>query len=221
MISLPIPLLGIPLKGVNNPILVAFGEFDSRVVKEGKTKLPSKFFELFEEATGFKCDISIGFDKYLPFSSSYIYLSDLFFRKSIEECDIPISENEIQETLSMIDDALFDSELIRALRAAFKLGVPVLYRDEEEPIRLSLSNFPSLYLFSYPLDLSSLRYVDNSLIHLVGMIPLDYVETKDTNLLGVENGLWTSLYGIPFVLRKDWKLIWDLNYVTAIEVRGV
>ena len=220
MISLPIPLFGIPLKGINNPILVVFSEFDVNVTKDGKMKLPEKFYDLFEEATGFKCNISLAFDKHVPYSSSYIYLSDLYFRRSVKECEIPILEEEIQDTLLMIDDALFDSELIRALRYAFKVGVPVLYRDEEEPIRLSLPNFTSTYLFSYPVDLSSVRYIDNSLVHLIGMIPLDFVETRDLNLLYVENGLWESLYGIPFVTRKDWKLIWDLNYVTAIEVRG-
>ena len=221
MISLPIPLFGIPLKGVNNPILVVFGDFDANVVKDGAVKLPKQFFELFEEATGFKCNVSVSLDKPVPFSSAYVYLSDQYFRKSIKECELPITEEEAQDTLSMIDDALFNSELIRALRTAFKLAVPILYRDEEEPIRLSFPNFKARYLFSFPFDLSSLRYIDNSLVHLVGMIPLDFVETKDKNLLSVENGLWSSIYGIPFVQRGDWKLIWDLNYVTAIEIRGV
>ena len=218
MIELPVALFGIPLKGINNPLLISFVRFDTEVILN-KNGLPSDFFKLFEEATGFKCDIHLDLKGNIPYSSKYVYLSEIYFRRAIELCELPIKENELWDILYMIDDSMFNSELIRGLRTAMRLGSSILYRDTEEPITVSLPILNARFLFSFPINFN-FNYVDNSLIHLLGILPIEFVETKDFTLFQVENGLWYSVYGIPIPNVKGWKLIWDLNYVAGIEIRG-
>ena len=219
MISLPIPLFGIPIKGINNPILISFCKTNSQIVEE-PPDLPAEFFENFKEATGFLCKVNVNIKGKVPYSSKYVYLSYLYFKKSIEKCELPISNEEMSEILEMIDDSIYNSELIRGLRKALLLNKDILYRDGEDPVPVNIRKFRVELIYSYPIDLSSPNYVDNSLIHLLGMLPVEFAETNDLNLIKVENGLWFSLYSIPSPTRPDWKIIWDLNNASVIELRG-
>ncbi|AHC50612.1 hypothetical protein SUSAZ_00430 [Sulfolobus acidocaldarius SUSAZ] len=218
MINLPLSLFGIPIKGVNNPILTAFIGFDAQVKEGVDSPLLTDFKSLFKEATGFECKVLLDITgSPTPLSSSYIYLSELFFRKAIEKCELPLSEEEMWDTLKMIDDVLYNSPLIRALRTSMRMGSGILYRDGEDPIPVSLPEMSASLLFKYPIPNSPL-FIDNSLIHLLGILPVEFAETKDLGLFNVENGLWNSLYKISIPSKDRWKLIWDLKYVTGIEV---
>jgi len=219
VISLPIPIFGIPLKGVNNPILISFYNTNSQIVEE-PPELPNEFFDNFREATGFSCNVNINLKGKIPFSSKYVYLSYLYFKKSIEKCKLPISDEEMNNVLEMIDDSLYNSELIRGLRKALLLNKDILYRDGEDPVTVNPRKFKVELIYSYPIDLSSFTYIDNSLVHLLGILPVEFAETSDLNLIRVENGLWFSLYSIPSPTRLDWKVIWDLNNASVIELRG-
>jgi len=219
VINLPIPLFGIPLKGVNNPILISFCKTNAQIVEE-PPDLPKEFFEDFKEATGFSCQVNINVRGKIPFSTKYVYLSYLYFKKAIEKCKLPISNEEMYEILEMIDESLYDLELIRGLRKALLLNKDILYRDGEDPVPVIIKRFKAELIFSYPIDFSSPNYIDNSLIHLLGLLPVEFAETNDLNLIKVENGLWFSLYSIPSPIRSDWKIIWDLNNASFIELRG-
>ncbi|MBB5253376.1 hypothetical protein [Sulfurisphaera ohwakuensis] len=218
MISLPIALFGIPLKGVNNPILVTFASANVEIITE-PSELPDQFFTYFKEATGFECNVNLNLRGKIPYATKYVYLSQLYFQEAIKKCSLPISNEEMNDILSMIDDAIYNSELIRGLRRALILGKDILYRDEEDPVPINLKKFKIELLYSYPLP-DNYNYIDNSLIHLLGILPVEFAETQDVNLIRVENGLWFSLYSIPSPVRLDWKIIWDLNYASVIELRG-
>ncbi|BFH72465.1 hypothetical protein SJAV_04090 [Sulfurisphaera javensis] len=218
MISLPIPLFGIPLKGVNNPILIMFAFTNSQITNE-TPDLPQEFFEYFKEATGFECTVNVNLKGKIPFVSKYVYLSYLYFKEAIKKCNLPISDNEMNDVLIMIDDTLYNSEVIRGLRKALLMGKDILYRDGEDPVEVNVKKFKIQLLYSYPIP-QSFNYIDNSLIHLVGILPVEFAETQDLNLIRMENGLWFSLYSIPPPIRLDWKIIWDLNWASVIELRG-
>lgn len=219
MISLPIPLFGIPIKGVNNPVFITFTATNSQI-SNNYPNLPKEFFEYFKEATGFECKVNINLEGNIPFSSRYVYLTYLYFKEAISRCQLPISDKEMIEILQMIDDALYNSELIRGLRKALLLGKDILYRDGEDPVEVSnVKKFRIELLYSYPLQ-ENFNFIDNSLVHLLGILPVEFSETQDLSLIKVENGLWFSLYSIPPPVRLDWKIIWDLKYASVIELRG-
>lgn len=218
MISLPIPLFGIPLKGVNNPILILFSKTNSYIMEE-PPDLPEDFFRNFKEATGFECHVNVNLNGKIPYSTKYVYLSYLYFNKAREKCQLPISDEEMYDILQMIDDSLYNSELIRGLRTALKLNKDILYRDGEEPVTVNVRKFKVELVYSFPFNYN-FNYIDNSLVHLLGMLPVEFAETQDLNLIRFENGLWLSLYSIPSPTRLDWKVIWDLNNASVIELRG-
>ncbi|ARM77099.1 hypothetical protein B6F84_06690 [Acidianus manzaensis] len=182
-----------------------------RIARKPKIR---KFLEYFKEATGFSCDIDFDIDGVLPYSSYYVLFSEMFFREAISECHIPLNERDIIETLIMIDDAIYDSSLVRGLRKALEIGSPILYRDNEEPVKLNLQNIKKLsILTSFPI--SSPAYINNSLIHLIGTLPIDIA--NNVQLISVENGLWSAIYNLPYPLVKSWKWIWDLKWATLIQ----
>jgi hypothetical protein len=125
-----------------------------------------------------------------------------------------MNENDVKETLEMIDDAMFDSRLIRALRKAQELNLPILYRDREDPVPLSEKEVRINLLTSFPLPKP--RFLESSLIHLAGILPVEI--SKDSSLIQFENGLWSSLYGLPYPMNNSWKWIWDLNWASLIEL---
>lgn len=212
-VDVPFCFSGIPLPGVNNPILILF--YKTKIKKVNKKPRLKNFLEYFKEATGFYCNIDIDIEGNLPFSSYYILFSELFFNEAVNSCKLPLTKKEIEETLTMIDDAMFDSPLIRGLRTAKQLNSPILYRDNEDPVELNLNNLKNINILeSFPIR--SIKYIDNSIIHLAGLLPIEISEDID-DLSSVENGLWSSLYGFPYPVVPKWKWIWDLNWATLIE----
>ncbi|MEM0362684.1 MAG: hypothetical protein QXH75_02600, partial [Sulfolobaceae archaeon] len=119
--------------------------------------------------------------------------------------------------ITLIDEALFPNNyLIKALRTAQQYNSQILYREGEEPIEVSIKPLKIKVLTSYPFY-SKPRYVDNSLIHLLGVIPLKYIKDNLIDVVQLENGLWSAIYSFPYPQVKNWKWIWDLNLVTLIE----
>ncbi len=220
MLKVPLAFSGIPIKGVNNPILVLFAEFKESPIFSGT--LPSEFFETFKEATGFSCKKAeeiINNERYsIPFSSYYIFASKRYVDLSIELCDLPISEDEKFEILNLIDDALFDSSLIKALRTAQKNNHSLLYREGEEPVFVEASGLVLKYLGYFPL-IEDVRYIDDALIHLSGTLVLDFVTSFSEKLIDVENSLWDLIYGlkVPYSASK-FKWIWDDKYASIVEI---
>ncbi|WP_338599555.1 hypothetical protein V6M85_10140 [Sulfolobus tengchongensis] len=217
VLEVKIPFFGIPLKGVNNPILVL-----DAIVKPSnnfiKIDIIDDFLTQFNEAIGFECaSEKKQWDASIPFSSYYIYITNEIAEDSIRKCGIPIDEKEKFEILHLIDEALFPQNyLVKALRTAQQLDAQILYREGEEPVEVSLKKIVIKTLSSFPLDQNP-RYMDNSLIHLVGILPVEYAESRSVDLIQVENGLWSAIYSLPYLYIKSWKWIWDLNWVTLIE----
>lgn len=208
---MPLCFSGIPLSQVNNPILIIL--YKTKIKKVNRKPRFKEFLEYFKDATGFYCNIDFDIEGNIPFSSYYVLFSEMFFNEAIKICNIPITKKEIVETLKMIDDAIYDLPLIRGLRIAREIKSSILYRDGEEPIRLNLSLKRVSILQSFPIQ--TLRYIDNSVIHLAGLLPIEISENID--LYSIENGLWSLLYGLPYPLVPKWKWIWDLKWATLIE----
>jgi hypothetical protein len=128
-----------------------------------------------------------------------------------------MSEDEKFEILHLVDEAIFpQNSLVKALRTSQQLNSPILFRDGEEPIRIQLESIKIKVVSSYPFD-GNPKYLDNSLIHLTGIIPVEYAESKARNLIEFENGLWSAIYSLPYLKINNWKWIWDLNWLTIIE----
>ncbi|MEM0373932.1 MAG: hypothetical protein QXO96_05200, partial [Sulfolobales archaeon] len=68
----------------------------------------------------------------------------------------------------------------------------------------------------YPIS-ELVNAIDNSLVHLVGVLPIYYVQERDYKYIQLEKGLWSGIYGLPFPLEKNLKWIWDGNYASLIE----
>lgn len=211
-VKVPFCFSGIPLPNVNNPILILV--YKTKIKKVNRKPKLKQFLEYLRDATGFYCDASVDIEGNLPFSSYYILFSEIFLTEAIKVCELPITKREMEETLKMIDDAIYDSPLIRGLRMARNLDSSILYRDGEEPVILNFSVEKVNVLEFFPI--SSPRYVDNSVIHLTGILPIKILNDVN-NLLSVENGLWSSLYNLPYPTVPRWKWIWDLNWATLIE----
>ena len=218
VLEVKIPFLGIPLEGVNNPILVVNALVEVKEKQLVKVDIFKQFAEEFNEAVGFNCaKPSEYWDQSIPFSSYYVYLTNQIAQKSIEKCNLPISEKEKFEIITLIDEALFPNNyLIKALRTAQQYNSQILYREGEEPIEVSVKPLKIKVLTSYPFY-SKPRYIDNSLIHLLGVIPLKYIKDNLIDVVQLENGLWSAIYSFPYPQVKNWKWIWDLNLVTLIE----
>ncbi len=170
---------------------------------------------LFKEATGFDCRFDLDVEGDIPFSSYYVYLTKLLVDGAVEKCEIPITEEEKFETLSLIDAALFDSRLIRALRTAQRLNSSLLYRDNEDPVAVDLAEISVRKIASFPIEVKD--DVDNSVIHTIGLIPIKLAQGITQELVDLENGIWHSLYSIRVPYVNNWKVIWDLNWATIIE----
>ncbi|AKA73414.1 hypothetical protein SULI_05315 [Saccharolobus solfataricus] len=216
-LEVKVPFLGIPLKGVNNPILVLDGIIEPLNIFVN-TEAIRQFIMQFNEAVGFECiKEEVYWDSSIPFSSYYIYITDKLANDAIRRCGIPISEDERFEILHLVDEAIFPQNfLVKALRTSLQLNSPILFRDGEEPITVQLEPIRIKIISSYPFD-NNPKYLDNSLVHLAGIIPVEYIESKSRNLIEVENGLWSAIYSLPYLQINNWKWIWDLNWVTIIE----
>ncbi len=210
-VKVPFCYSGIPLE-VNNPVLIKFAVIKVKEVKR-KPRM-DKFLDYFREATGFSCNIEYDIEGNLPFSSYYIYVTRKIVEIAVNTCEIPMNEKDINETLEMIDDAMFDSRLIRALRKAQELGSAILYRDGEDPVPLTEKEVKINLLTSFPLPKPI--FLESSLIHLAGILPVEI--SKNPDLIRFENGLWSSIYGLSYPMNNNWKWIWDLNWASLIEL---
>jgi hypothetical protein len=210
-VKLPIPFSGVAVD-VNSPILVVLAKAKV-VVKSGRPKVDIS--SLFREATGFECKFNLDVEGDIPFSSYYVIVSKLLVERAIEKCAIPINEDEKFETLRLIDDALFDSRLIRALRTAQRLNVNLLYRDDEDPVPVDFAEIHVRKIASYPIEVKG--EVENSVVHTIGVIPVLFSQGIKKELVEQENGIWHSLYSIRVPYINNWKVIWDLNWATIIE----
>ncbi|QGA55108.1 hypothetical protein GFS03_11235 [Sulfolobus sp. E5-1-F] len=216
-LEVKVPFLGIPLKGVNNPILVLDGIIEPLKIFV-KTEAIDQFIRQFNEAIGFQCVRKEEYwDSSVPFSSYYIYITEKLANDAAKNCEVPISEEEKFEILHLVDEAIFpQNSLVKALRTSQQLNSPILFRDGEEPIRLQYEPIKIKVVSSYPFD-GNPKHLDNSLIHLTGIIPVEYAESKTRNLIEFENGLWSAIYSLPYLQINNWKWIWDLNWLTIIE----
>jgi hypothetical protein len=208
--KLPFPFIGIPIRNRNNPLLILLGEFNYKFVKRKPIRF-EKFSKYVEEYSGSKCNPDIDIEGSLPFSTYYILLS----KKIVDICLSFLNDKEKLEVLKDLDYIAFDSELIRALRTSQEYNKSILYRDGEAPIIVDYELGKINIIIQFPL----LSYTegDDAITHLAGILPIRYLETKDLEVIRLENGLWHSLYGLPSPNRKNWKWIWDLSYVSLIE----
>jgi hypothetical protein len=197
---------------VNNPLLIINVKSKLKIVKREPRVDISK---IFKEATGFDCKFNLDIEGSLPFSSYYIIVTKFLIDRAIGICELPITLDEENEIIRMIDDALYNSELIRALRTSQFMNSSILYRDNEDPIKISFPSLKMRTLYSFPIQIRN--DLDNSIIHTIGMIPVKFSEKFSIDLVKLENGLWYSLYSIFSPYINNWKIIWDLNWATFIE----
>ncbi|MBP1357838.1 MAG: hypothetical protein JZD40_05055 [Sulfolobus sp.] len=219
MTKLPIAFSGIPIKGINNPILVLWAEFIN--TNSISYKLTEEFHSTFKEATGFSCKKAfeqVNSEKVEgPYSSYYVYATKRFVDQSEILCDIPMSENEKFETLKLIDEALYgENSLIKALRTAQRYNSSLLFREGEEPVIIHSEDGKFRYLYSFPLS-GNTNYIDDALIHLSGTLVLDFVSSFSEKLIDVENSLWDLVYSIKVPYGK-FKVIWDLDRASIVEI---
>ncbi|WP_246252858.1 hypothetical protein [Acidianus brierleyi] len=210
-INIPLCFSGIPTI-VNNPLLIVNIKHKIRLI-DRKPRIDIS--KIFKEATGFECKFNIDIENNLPFSSYYVIITKFLIDRAIGTCELPITLDEENEIMRMIDDALYDSELIRALRTAQFMNSSILYRDNEDPVKISFPSLKIRVLYSFPIRIRD--DLDNSIIHTLGMIPVKFSEKFSPDLVNLENGLWHSLYSIFSPYTNNWKIIWDLNWATFIE----
>lgn len=210
-INVPLCFSGIPTI-VNNPLLIINVKHKIRLINR---KPRFDISKIFKEATGFDCKFNIDIEGNLPFSSYYVIVTKFLIDNAIGTCELPITLDEENEIISMIDDALYNSELIRALRTSQLMNSSILYRDNEDPVKISFPSLKMRVLYSFPIHVRN--DLDNSMIHTIGIIPVKFSEKFSFDLITLENGLWYSLYSIFSPYINNWKIIWDLNWATFIE----
>jgi len=210
-INVPLCFSGIPTT-VNNPLLIINVKHKIRLINR---KPRFDISKIFKEATGFDCKFNIDIEGNLPFSSYYITVTKFLIDNAIGTCELPITLDEENEIIRMIDDALYNSELIRALRTSQLMNSSILYRDNEDPVKISFPSLKMRVLYSFPIHVRN--DLDNSMIHTIGIIPVRFSEKFSFDLITLENGLWYSLYSIFSPYINNWKIIWDLNWATFIE----
>ena len=206
--------MGIPLKNKNNPFLIIWANFDSDFIFTNKpSTFLMEFYEKLEEYTGMKCNIFLDLsNNKLPISTKYVTLS----KEIVEICYNFLTEREKFEILSDLDFVLHNNTLIKALRLSQIYKTPLLYREGEEPVKLDFDLIKASVIQKYPIS-ELVNAIDNSLVHLVGVLPIYYVQERDYKYIQLEKGLWSGIYGLPFPLEKNLKWIWDGNYASLIE----
>jgi hypothetical protein len=206
LIRVPIVLSGLHLPNVNNPVLVGWAWVDAQIVQD-IPKGMEKFISLLVEASGFNCAPRVSIKGKIPKLSYYVVLSKEIVRVFREQCGVPIKENEEAELLELLDRAIFDSNYVEALRALQKGGEPLLYRRGEDPVSIKMPELAVEPIMWYPLNGPS--FMDNSLIHLAGMVTVKTAEAGDLRYLSQENGVWSVAYGLPTPLVPNLKWVWD------------
>lgn len=209
MIEAPLILSGIWIDGVNNPFLVVPARF-----LYSRLEIPawwSRFSELVKEATGFEPTPLLGAD--IPLASQYAVMS-LESLKALGR-RISLTEEEVWETLDLVDEVMFEYYVIKAVRHVQRKGTPILYREAEDPVQVKTASLTVRKLMSYPLVRPS--YVDNSVIHLAGMLPVLLSEGIDQANVNLENGLWKLLYDLNTPPGR-FKWVWDMQWASLIEL---
>ena len=211
MTEAPVILAGVPIKEVRNPHLVVFLDF------VGETKEYSfGLRDLFKEATGFDC----GDDKFslplMPEVSAYIVASTLYVENAVEECELPLTNKDKIDILREFDEVLFPSHQTEALRRASIRGKSILFRKGEREVEVDFPRLKARLIAEHYLT-EGIVYVDDSVVHLAGYLPIELYETRDFRLLKVDDTVWQIVYGIKPPPREDWKLIWDFDKVATIE----
>jgi hypothetical protein len=202
---------------VNNPILITLSYFKCQKPAPYLTNLENKIAEVLKQATGFNLKTYPSLNCDLPFSSLYVVLSELMLTTLSKESGLNMADHEIRELLEMIDLSLFDSPLVRGLRRAQSIGSSVLYRDRDDPVTVDFPPLLITILSSKKLS-TRVRFMDSSLVHLLGVIPVKLAESKDLSLFGFENGLWSSIYSLECPSEHNLKWIWDLDSASLVEV---
>ncbi len=215
MTEAPVLLLGVPIKEVRNPHVIAIADFQG-----DRVKYSFGFHELFKEATGFKC----GNDEIelprMPNVSAYVVLSEAYVRRAVKKCELPLEQDEVDDVLREIDEVLFDAPLIGAMRRAYRRRSAVIFREGEREVEIGLPVVKARFVAEHYLP-DRIRYVDDSVVHLAGYLPIEFFDSKDWNLLKVNDLIWELVYGVKSPPRKDWILIWDNDRVTTIELVDV
>jgi len=212
VIEAPVVLAGVPIKEVRNPFLIALVSFVGDPVRYS-----FGFDKLFKEATGFRCGSDSLELPRMPEVSAYVLISEAYVRKAVEECQVPLSDEETNDVLSEIDEVLYGSPLLSPLRKAYRSRSAVLFREGEKEVYVDFPKLRARLIASYPL-VEEISYVDDSLIHLAGYLPLEVYETRDFSVLKVNDHVWGMVYGLKVPPRQDWILIWDGNSVSLIEL---
>ena len=212
MTRAPAILAGVPIEEVRNPYLIAFLEFTGEE-KEYSFDLE----ELFKEATGFDCGPDRALLPPMPEVSAYIVASKKYVESAVRRCKLPITEKEIADILREFDEVLFPSQATEALRRASLRGSPVLFRKGEREVPIDFPTLRARLITEHAL-LEGIFYIDDSLVHLIGYLPLELYETRDLRLLRVDNAIWQVVYNVRVPPRDDWKLIWDYDKVATVEI---
>ncbi len=212
MIEAPVILVGVPIQEVRNPHLVVFLDFIGEV-KEYSFGLR----KLFEEATGFDCGDDKVFLPPMPEVSAYVLASKLYVEKAVENCDLPLNERDVVDLLREFDEVLFPSQQTEALRRAALKGSPILFRKGEREVEVEFPKLKARLIAEHYLP-EGILYVDDSVVHLAGYLPIELYETMDFRLLKVDDSIWQMVYGVKSPPREDWKLIWDFDKVATIEI---
>ena len=212
MTRAPAILAGVPIEEVRNPYLIAFLDFTGEE-KEYSFGLE----ELFKEATGFDCGPDRVSLPPMPEVSAYIVSSKIYVEDAVKRCKLPITEKEIADVLKEFDEVLFPSQATEALRRASLKGSPLLFRKGEREVPIEFPTLKARLVAEHALP-EGIFYIDDSLIHLAGYLPLELYETRDLKLLRVDNYLWQVVYNVRAPPRDDWKLIWDNDKVATVEI---
>ncbi|AWS00633.1 hypothetical protein DFR87_07780 [Metallosphaera hakonensis JCM 8857 = DSM 7519] len=194
---------------MNNPLLIVPARF---VYSTSSTPWWwDRFAELVIEATGFSPKPLLVGD--MPLVSQYA-LGSLIAMRNLGK-RLSLSEDEIWETLELIDSTMFESYVWKGVRYMQRTGTPILYRNLEDPVPVKLGHFFIRKIMSFPI--STPRFMDGSLTHLAGLIPVYMADKVTDDLVDAENGLWKILHGLT-TPPGNFKWVWDLRWSTLIEL---
>lgn len=209
MIEAPLIISGTLLNGVNNPLLIVRGRF---IYSRLETPIWwASFLEIFKEATGFNpIPIRIGD---IPLISQYAVASLQAIRHLSDKLEL--TEEEVWSTLDLIDQAMFNFDVLKGIRYVQRFSSSILYRSSEDPVIVNVKPLKVRKLMSYPID--EPRFLDSSIVHLSGFLPVKLSSDFSEANVDAENGLWRMLYGLPAPPGK-FKWVWDLNWASLLEL---
>ncbi|BBG24647.1 hypothetical protein IC006_1978 [Sulfuracidifex tepidarius] len=212
----PIVIAGIPISGSRNPVVTQISSFELGTPLEKVVD----FIKIMEEATGFSCKVNPRGLSNSPLATSYVF-STREVIESFINCGVPATVEEMNEIAYEIDGLLFpdDKDMLKALRLTMEIGTPILFREGDEAVPIG-NSFSARSIAFHPRDTPN--FVDNSLIHLVGITAIEISQKLSENdvssLFRFENGVWSAVYSLPVPEMSMVKWSWDLQGASLIEL---